>query len=79
MTLRRIADKYLAISLITVGTLLGVLGFVRSGSVLIALGAAGFSFLQYLRSTTKRNIEIILPLLFTLMLFVAALTLPHAK
>jgi hypothetical protein len=75
--------QYLCGTLIVIGTLLAIFGVVRSGSLLLALGTAAFSVTEFRRTREeragKRKIEIILPLLISIGLFVVALTLPHAK
>jgi len=43
------------------------------------VGTAVYVFDQYRRSKAKRRVELYLPLLISLVLFVVALTLPHAK
>ena len=72
-------QKIFAAAFVFLGTFVGILGAVRTGSVLIALGAGGYGTLQYLRSEDKRRIELVLPLFVAALLFVVALTLPHAK
>jgi uncharacterized membrane protein YidH (DUF202 family) len=72
-------QKSIAAVLVVIGTLVGIFGAVRSGSIIIALGAGGYGALRYLRSEEKRRIELVLPLFVSALLFVVALTLPHAK
>ncbi len=72
-------QKLLSAGLVVAGVIAGVGGAVRSGSILIAVGAGIYTAVQYSRSESKRRIELILPLLIALLLFVVALTLPHAK
>ena len=72
-------QKLLSVGLVAIGVVVGILGAVRTGSVLIAVGGAVYTAVQYSRSESKRKIELILPLLISLLLFVVALTLPHAK
>lgn len=64
---------------ITIGLLLGIFGVVRTGSILMALGTATIASVNFLKQEKKRKIEFILPLAVALLLFVVALTLPHAK
>ena len=73
-------SKFRAVNLllIAVGVAIAIVGKVRSGSVLLALGTAGYTYLRYLEAEKKRRIELFLPLLLALALFVVALTLPHA-
>ena len=72
-------QKLLSAGLVVAGVIAGIGGAVRSGSILIAVGAGIYTAVQYSRSESKRKIELILPLLIALLLFVVALTLPHAK
>jgi hypothetical protein len=72
-------QKLLSAGLVIAGVVAGIGGAVRSGSILIAVGAGMYTAVQYSRSESKRRIELILPLLIALLLFVVALTLPHAK
>lgn len=69
----------LALVLISIGVLLGIFGFVRSGAIAISFGAAVVTYLRYKISGGKRKIELVLPIALTLTLFVVALTLPHGK
>lgn len=69
----------LSLALVSIGVLLGIFGFVRSGGISIAIGAAGATFLRYQNSLSKRKIELVLPLALALTLLVVALTLPHGK
>ena len=71
--------KVLSAGLVVIGVLVGAGGAVRTGSILIAVGAGIYTAVQYSRSESKRKIELVLPLLIALLLFVVALTLPHAK
>ena len=66
-------------ALIILGALLGVFNVVRSVAILIALGTSAIVTIQFLRSNRHRKIEFILPLGIAALLFVVALTLPHAK
>jgi len=61
------------------GTLSGIFGAVRTGALLLSVGTAVYVFDQYRRSKAKRRVELYLPMLIALVLFVVALTLPHAK
>jgi uncharacterized membrane protein YjjP (DUF1212 family) len=72
-------QKLVSVGLVAIGVVVGILGAVRTGSVIIAVGGAVYTAVQYSRSESKRKIELILPLLISLLLFVVALTLPHAK
>ena len=72
----KIKIAYFAIAL---GLILGIFGVVRTGSILIALGSATIASVNFLKQEKKRKIEFILPVALALLLFVVALTLPHAK
>jgi hypothetical protein len=71
--------RWLSIGLITIGVFGGAFGYVRSGSIVIAVGVAINSLNRFVRSTKKRRVELIIPLGLAILLFVVALTLPHAK
>jgi hypothetical protein len=64
---------------IGIGLILGIAGVVRTGSILIALGTGSIATFNFLKEGKRRKIEFILPLAVALLLFVVALTLPHAK
>jgi len=76
----KIRLSYAAIAL---GLILGIFGVVRTGSILIAIGTAGVATVNFLKQNLiagkRRKIEFVLPLAVALLLFVVALTLPHAK
>jgi len=72
----KIRISYAAIG---IGLILGIAGVVRTGSILIALGTGSIATVNYLKQDKRRKIEFILPLAVALLLFVVALTLPHAK
>jgi len=57
----------------------GVSGSVRTGAITLSIGAMIFVIFQYFQAQVRRRIELILPMGFALVLFVVALTLPHAK
>jgi hypothetical protein len=54
---------------------LGILGFVRAGSLFIALGTAGVA----LKSRDFRRIEFYLPLAIAVALFALAIALPRGR
>ncbi len=68
-----------AFALIAIGILLGIFNVVRSGALAIAAGTGIIVITKYLRSNRHRKIELILPIGMAILLFVVALTLPHAK
>lgn len=57
------------------GVVLGILGFVRAGSLFIALGTAGVA----LKSRDFRRIEFYLPLAIAVALFALAIALPRGR
>ena len=57
------------------GVVLGVLGFVRAGSLFIALGTTGVA----LKSRDFRRIEFYLPLAIAVALFALAIALPRGR
>ena len=71
--------QVLASILIFLGILFGIFDAVRTGALLLSVGTAVIAITKYLRSNRHRKIELILPVGMALLLFVVALTLPHAK
>jgi hypothetical protein len=71
--------RILAYVFIVVGIFLGIFDAVRTGALLVAVGTVAIATTKYLRSNRHRKIELILPVGMALLLFVVALTLPHAK
>jgi len=71
--------RILAYFLVVPGISLGIFDVVRTGALLVAVGTAVIATTKYLRSNRHRKIELILPVGMALLLFVVALTLPHAK
>jgi len=71
--------EQLSILFTVIGVALAILNRVRAGSVILALGTAGYSYLRYQRIGMKRRIELYLPLGFAAALIVVAVTLPHAR
>ena len=71
--------RILAYVFIVVGIFLGIFDVVRTGALLVAVGTAVIATTKYLRSNRHRKIELSLPVGMALLLFVVALTLPHAK
>jgi hypothetical protein len=74
-------DQVRKVSLIVVGLglVIGMTGAVRTGSIILSLGASIIVIARYLQLKIKRNIELFLPLMICIMLFVLALTLPNAR
>ena len=71
--------QVLASILIFLGILFGIFDAVRTGALLLSVGTAVIAITKYLRSNRRRKIELILPVGMAALLFVVALTLPHAK
>jgi hypothetical protein len=65
--------KVASYSLVALGIVLGALNFVRSGSLLIALGTLGIAF----PSRHLRTIEFYFPVAIAAGLFILAISLPH--
>ena len=74
--MKNLKNYYIAVA---VGVLLGIFGFVRSGSIIVAISAGAISYLRYKRMKKKRRIELVIPIALAVTLFVVALTLPHGK
>jgi flagellar biosynthesis component FlhA len=74
-------DQVRKVSLIVVvlGLIIGMTGAVRTGSIILSLGASIIVIARYSQLKIKRNIELFLPLMLCIMLFVLALTLPNAR
>jgi len=74
-------DQIRKASLIVVvlGLVIGMTGAVRTGSIILSLGASIIVIARYSQLKIKRNIELFLPLMICIMLFVLALTLPNAR
>ena len=74
-------DQIRRISLIVVsiGLVIGVTGAVRTGSIILSLGASVFVLARYTQQKVKRNIELLLPIMICIMLFALALSLPNAR
>ena len=71
--------RFSAYVIIVFGALLGIFGAVRTGAVLVAVATGVIAITKYLGSNRHRKIEVILPVGMAVLLFVVALTLPHAK
>jgi hypothetical protein len=65
--------KFASYAFVAVGIVLGALSFVRSGSLLIALGTLGIAF----PSRHLRTLEFYFPVGIAIGLFVLAISLPH--
>ena len=71
--------RVLAFALVLLGVLFGIFDAVRTGALLLSVGTIVIATTKNLRSNRHRKIELILPVGMAALLFVVALTLPHAK
>ncbi|MGI9195137.1 MAG: hypothetical protein ACR2IO_01840 [Candidatus Nanopelagicus sp.] len=65
--------------IVAIGLVIGISGAVRSGSIILSIGAAAFTLVRYSQLKIKRNIELILPIMICIMLFGLAISLPNAR
>jgi hypothetical protein len=65
--------------IVAIGLVIGISGAVRSGSIILSIGAAAFTLARYHQLKIKRNIELILPIMICIMLFGLAISLPNAR
>ena len=71
--------RRLSLIVVSIGSVIGVTGAVRTGSIILSLGASVFVLARYTQQKVKRNIELLLPIMICIMLFVLALSLPNAR
>jgi hypothetical protein len=71
--------RVLAFAFVIIGVLFGIFDAVRTGALFLSIGTIVIATTKYLRSNRHRKIELILPVGMAALLFVVALTLPHAK
>jgi len=71
--------RRISLVIVIVGLIIGISGAVRTGSIILSLGASAFSLARYSQQKVKRNIELILPIMICIMLFGLALSLPNAR
>jgi hypothetical protein len=71
--------RRISLFVVVIGLIIGISGAVRTGSIILSLGASAFSLARYSQQKVKRNIELILPILICIMLFGLALSLPNAR
>ena len=64
---------------VIVGLIIGMTGAVRTGSIILSLGASAFVLARYTQQKVKRNIELLLPIMICVMLFILAFSLPNAR
>ena len=71
--------RFLAIAFVVIGVTIGIFSAVRTCSILVSIGGALYTYVAYTTGVTKRTIELLVPMMFTILLFVVSFTLPHAK
>jgi hypothetical protein len=71
--------RRVSLLVVVVGLIIGISGAVRTGSIILSLGASAFALARYSQQKVKRNIELILPIMICIMLFGLALSLPNAR
>ena len=71
--------RKISLFVVVIGLIIGISGAVRTGSIILSLGASAFSLARYSQQKVKRNIELILPIMICIMLFGLALSLPNAR
>ena len=76
-TLDRI--RRFSLVVIIIGLIISISGAVRTGSIILSLGASAFVLARHSQVKVKRNIELVLPIMICIMLFVLALSLPNAR
>jgi hypothetical protein len=68
-----------SLAVVVVGLIISISGAVRTGSIVLSLGASAFVLARHSQVKVKRKIELILPIVICIMLFVLALSLPNAR
>ena len=71
--------RRVSLIIVAIGLVIGISGAVRSGSIILSIGAAAFTLARYSQLKVKRNIELILPIMICIMLFGLAISLPNAR
>ena len=71
--------RRISLAVVVIGLIISISGAVRTGSIIISLGASAFVLARHSQVKVKRNIELILPIMICIMLFVLALSLPNAR
>ena len=70
---------YGSIGLVVIGVTLGIFDHVRWSASLVAIGTAIYAYVQFTGAQKKRKMELVIPILVSMVLFVVALALPHAR
>jgi hypothetical protein len=71
--------RRVSLIIVAIGLVIGISGAVRSGSIILSIGAAAFTLARYSQLKIKRNIELILPIMICILLFGLAISLPNAR
>ena len=71
--------RRVSLIIVAIGLVIGISGAVRSGSIILSIGASAFTLARYYQLKIKRNIELILPIMICIMLFGLAISLPNAR
>jgi len=71
--------RKVSLIIVAIGLVIGISGAVRSGSIILSIGAAAFTLARYSQLKIKRNIELILPIMICILLFGLAISLPNAR
>lgn len=75
--------KWIWLAIALIGIIFSILDYVRTGSIILAIATAIFSVLRYQAKKAahfpSRKIELVVPLTLSLLLFILALSLPHAR
>lgn len=68
-----------SLAVVVIGLIISISGAVRTGSMILSLGASAFVLARHSQVKVKRNIELVLPIIICVMLFILALSLPNAR
>ena len=68
-----------SLAVVIIGLIISISGAVRTGSIILSLGASAFVLARHSQVKVKRNIELVLPIIICVMLFILALSLPNAR
>ena len=68
-----------SLAVVVIGLIISISGAVRTGSMILSLGASAFVIARHSQVKVKRNIELVLPIIICIMLFILALSLPNAR
>ena len=68
-----------SLAVVVICLIISISGAVRTCSMILSLGASAFVLARHSQVKVKRNIELNLPIIICIMLFVLALSLPNAR